>query len=115
MHFASDVLHYTWRTNHATKKGLACVTDQAAQLFPNQIQFNTDDHPDLYSVESPDAIEPSGEGAFRIYRYASGGSSAGIAYKGNYRTVVLGFPFETVLTEEQRVELISHIMKFFNN
>jgi hypothetical protein len=115
IHFASEVLHYTWRTNHATKKGLACVTEQAARLFPDQIQFNTEYHPDIYSVESPDAIEPSGEGAFRIYRYASGGCSAGVAYKGAYRTVVLGFPFETVLYEEQRVDLISQIMKFFND
>jgi hypothetical protein len=111
--FASDVLHYSWRTNHATRVGSVTVTDQAARFFPGQVQFNTADRPDLYKVESPDAIEPSGDGAIRIYRYTSGGCSAGVAYKGSYRTVVLGFPFETVLTDAQRTELMKRVMEFF--
>ena len=82
-------------------------------VFPGMLQFNTDDHSPLYRVESPDAIEPSGDEAYRIYRYSSGYRSAGIAYKGSYCTVALGFPFETLVTDEQRTELISGIMDFF--
>jgi len=113
--FAAEVLHYTWRTKHATTVGSVYATDQARNIFPEQLQFNTDNHPELYRVESPDAIEPAGEGAYRIYRYTSGNCSAGIAFKGFYHTVALGFPFETLLTAEQRAELMKRIMRFFNN
>ena len=111
--FASEVLHYSWRTNHATVEGLVQATSRADSVFPGMLQFNTDDHSPLYRVESPDAIEPSGDEAYRIYRYSSGYRSAGIAYKGSYCTVALGFPFETLVTDEQRTELISGIMDFF--
>jgi len=111
--FAADVLHFTWRTHHAAADGSVKVTDQAAKHFPQIIQFNAGYHPEIYKVESPDAIEPAGEGSFRIYRYASGSRSAGVAYKGTYHTVALGFPFEALIHEEQRTELMSGIMKFF--
>ncbi|MBN1788953.1 MAG: xanthan lyase [Bacteroidales bacterium] len=113
--FASEVLHYTWRTGHATVIGSVNATNQADSVFPGMLQFNTDYRSSLYRVESPDAIEPSGQGAYRIYRYSSGYRSAGIAFKGTYRIVALGFPFETLLTEEQRIGLISGIMEFFKN
>lgn len=115
IHFAAQVLHYTWRTHHATSHGAVYVTDQAGKLFPERIQFNTEDHGILYKVESPDAIEPAGAGAFRIYRYSSGNCSAGVAYKGSYRTVALGFPFECIHTPQQRAELITRVMNFFEN
>jgi hypothetical protein len=113
--FASEVLHFTWRTNHAAAMGSVYSTDKAGASFPALLQFNTDDHSLLYSVEAPDAIEPAGEDAYRIYRYSSGNRSAGIAYKGSYRAVALGFPIETLLTTEQRTDLISAVMAFFNN
>jgi hypothetical protein len=113
--FATQVLHYTWRTHHATNIGSVYVTDRAVDLFPEQVMFNTADHGILYKVESPDAIEPAGTGAFRIYRYTSGNCSAGIAYKGSYCTVALGFPFECILTPQQRAELITRVMNFFEN
>ncbi len=112
--FASAVLHYTWRTNHATTIGSVNITNKGRDLFPEKLAFNTDRRSELYRVESPDAIEPAGEGAFRIYRYDSGNCSAGIAYQGNYRTVALGFPFETIATAELRSDLMKRIMKFFS-
>jgi hypothetical protein len=113
IHFAENVLHFSWRTNHATNVGLVSATSEAGSNFPNQLRFNTTLNEQVYKVESPDAIEPAGKGAFRIYRYDSGSRSAGIAYKGDYRTVVLGFPFETIISAEQREEMMKDIMGFF--
>jgi hypothetical protein len=113
--FASEVLHYAWRTHHATRVGDIEATAQGRSVFPARLQFNTHSGSDLYSVESPDAIEPSGMGAGCIYRYTSGGCSAATAYKGSAHVVVLGFPFESVSTEQMRLDLISAVMKFFNN
>ncbi len=113
--FASDVLHYIWRTNHATTVGDVYATDQGLNLIPDKLCFNTDSRSDLYRVESPDAIEPVGKGAFRICRYTSGNCSAGVAYKGNYRSIALGFPFETITDENLRNQLMKHIMTFFTH
>lgn len=48
-------------------------------------------------------------------RYAENNLSAGIAYHGAYKTVVLGFPFETIRTEKERNELMHNILQFFNS
>ena len=112
IHFAADVLHYIWRTHHATSRGQLNTTEKGSGIFPENVQFNTEFNSALYRVESPDAIEPVGNGSFRICRYASGNTSAGIAYKGAYKTVVLGFPFETITDESSRGDVMEKIMKF---
>lgn len=113
--FASDVLHYSWRTHHASQPGEVYATDMGRNLnlFPGRIGFNTQLNAGIYRVESPDAIEPCND-AFGICRYTSGNCSAGIAYDGAYRAVVLGFPFETISDDHQRTQLMKNIMLFFN-
>jgi hypothetical protein len=113
IHFASDILHFTWRTNHATKVGLVKSTDQGVSVFPGELSFNTTFNPEIYRVESPDAIEPYGDNAFRICRYASGSTSAGIAYIGSYKAVILGFPFETITGDDAKAELMKKVLHFF--
>ena len=51
-------------------------------------------------VEAPDALNPVGDNAYTIFRY-SNTISAGVAYKGDYKSVVLGFPIETLTSQEQ--------------
>jgi hypothetical protein len=113
MQFAAEVLHYTWRSNHATTLGQVYATDHGSGIFPQKLQFNTTMNEHIYRVESPDAIEPLGAGAIRICRYMSGNASAGVAYRGNYRSVALGFPFETIPDEDERTTLMKMILNFF--
>lgn len=110
--FAADVLHFIWRSNHASAKGGVIATDHGASVFPSKIKFNTEFGPGIYRVESPDAIEPVGNGAFSICRYESGSTNAGVAYRGTYKTVALGFPFETIISEEDRNEVMKRILEF---
>jgi hypothetical protein len=63
-------------------------------------------------VESPDAIEPSGDNSFTIFRYSENNLSAGVASAGDYKTCVLGFPFETVKDETSRDQLMKNILNF---
>lgn len=110
--FAKNVLHYRWMTNHADNTGALMVTDQAKPFF-RKVSYNAQYHPYLYKVEAPDGIEPSGDGAFRIYRYAAGKVSAGVAYSGNYKCVILGFPFETITNRNEQNQLMKDILMFF--
>lgn len=65
-----------------------------------------------YAVPAPDCIVPV-DTAFPVFTYAPGNQSAGIAYKGNYRTFVLGFPFESIQSEADRATIMAGILGFF--
>ena len=65
-----------------------------------------------YAVPAPDCIVPV-DTAFPVFTYVPGNQSAGIAYKGNYHTFVLGFPFESIQSEADRATIMAGILGFF--
>ncbi len=111
--FASDVLHFKLRTGHAVRNGKVYATDYAKPVFSDSLIFNTGFSEKIYSVEAPDAIEPAGKGAICAFRYSENNASAGVAFRGGYKTVILGFPFETILSDEERDKLMNQIISFF--
>ena len=113
--FATEVLKYQWRVNQAAAEG--CVISVASPFGkPNgDYRFHNKLNADCYVVEAPDAIEPASPEAYTFIRYSENNLSAGVAYRGNYKTCVLGFPFETLRTAEERNRLMEAIMAFFNN
>jgi outer membrane protein assembly factor BamB/predicted phosphodiesterase len=111
--FARQVLKYQWQTGQAAVTGN--VKTLASPVFPAQggsFQFHTQPNPDSYAVESPDAIEPAGGNSFTILRYSENNLSAGIAHDGEYKTCVLGFPFETIKDALSRDELMKQLLEF---
>lgn len=65
-----------------------------------------------YSVTAPDCIVPVSP-AFSVFAYAPGNQSAGIAYKGDYCTFVLGFPFESIQSDTDRAKVMAAVLRFF--
>ena len=65
-----------------------------------------------YAVPAADCIVPV-DTAFPVFTYVPGNQSAGIAYKGNYRTFILGFPFESIQSEADRATIMAGILGFF--
>jgi hypothetical protein len=111
--FAAKTLHFLPRTGHTVKTGKVYFTDYAGSSFTGNYDFNTGNSESMYSVEAPDAIEPSGKGAVCLSRYTENNSSAGVLYSGKYRTIILGFPFETIISEQQRNIFMRQILNFF--
>jgi hypothetical protein len=110
MNFAKDVLKYKWMTEYATKSGkVVSVANPYVKTTP-VVHFPQYLNNVTYSVESPDALVPSCKEAYTIFRYADNNISAGVAYKGDYKTVCLGFPLEIA---SNRNNVISDILKFF--
>ena len=70
---------------------------------------------DSYVVESPDAIEPATKDAHTVMRYSENNLSAGVAYQGDYKTLVLGFPFESIRTDSEREAFMNAVLTFFND
>jgi hypothetical protein len=110
--FAEKTLHFLPRTGHAVRNGKIYATDYAKPVFNGSFSFNTGYSPSIYPVESPDAIEPAGNGAVCSFRYSENSTSAGVAFKGICNIVALGFPFETISGEKQRELLMNQILKF---
>lgn len=111
--FSSQFLHFVPRTGHAVRNGNVYSTDYAKPLFRDTFSFNTGYSKNIYSVEAPDAIEPAGKGALCAFRYSENNTSAGVAFSGSYKTVSLGFPFETIVSDEDRTLLMKEILNYF--
>ncbi len=119
--FAMETLNIRFRSDHASKTGEIMVAPSPYTAFyKGEIlgdpvySFRTGLNLTVYPVESPDALEPAGPGAYTIFRYRDNRLSAGVAYRGNYRVVTLGFPLETLETEEQQARLVRECLDFFN-
>jgi len=112
-HFASDVLHFKPMTNHASKSGCIYPVNAVKADFPSEIHFVQEFNPAIYKVESPDAIEPRGENSKVLFRYKGDNKTAGVCFDGSYRTVIMGFPFETIPTDEERTLLMGEILKYW--
>ncbi len=113
--FAGQYLHFMPRTGHAVNRGGVYATDYAKPSFSGSLNFNTGYSEAIYSVEAPDAIEPYGKGAICSFRYSQNNTSAGVTFRGSYKTVILGFPFETIIDEKERNLLMGQILNFFEN
>lgn len=110
--FATEVLKYKWRVGQAATEGkVKCVASPFPALSGNYTYHN-ELNADSYVVESPDAIEPVTKDAYTIMRYSENNLSAGVAYKGGYKTCILGFPFEALRTASEREALMRAILTF---
>ena len=113
--FVKDVLHFTWRTGHASKGGAFYSTDYARKWINGKWNFNDGFDPDIYTVEAPDGIEPAGKNAITAFRYGENNVSAGVLYNGKYKVVAMGLPFEAIMDPSNRLSLMQQIITFFES
>ena len=113
--FATEVLKYQWRVNQAAAEGRVKSVASPFGKPNGDYSFHNELNADCYVVEAPDAIEPASPDACTFMRYSENNLSAGVAYKGTYKTCVLGFPFETLRTAEERNRLMEAILTFFDD
>ena len=112
------MLGYKWRTGQASTTGEVYQVQTRFKEFGNDnFQFNNELSSDCYVVESPDSFYPADDkrGA-TIMRYSENNLIAGIAYDNDkYRTVVIGFPFETIIDRGLRENMMGEILNFLSN
>ena len=116
--FARQVLGYEYVDGRATLKGQVYTVPSLGAKVPDgkTYDFYNELNGKFYAVESPDAIRASDSQGATILRYSENNIPAGIASdRGGYRTVVMGFPFETIKSSDQRHALMADIMKYLDN
>ncbi len=109
--FLQETLKIKWRVGQAaTGGGMRWVPNSALHHSGHYDYWNRLNS-ECYVVESPDAIEPSVPEACTVMRYEENNLSAAVAYAGSdYRTFVMGVPFEAL--RDERGRLMQEIVSF---
>ena len=116
--FVKDVLGFEGLHGRASLDGTVTTVDspEIRLSSPGAWSFTSKLNDKTYAVESPDAVRASDDRGFTWMRYGENGLPAAIASeRGGYRTVVMGFPLETVTTAQERTSLVSRIMDYLKN
>ncbi|MEN8202161.1 MAG: xanthan lyase [Bacteroidota bacterium] len=108
----ADILKYKWRSSNASRLGKFYFVEEEIAGVDSYFSFNTGISPDIYTVEGADALEPADSSAITLLRYAENNMSAGVAYRGDYGVVVLGFPFETIGDPKDRDFIMRRTLKY---
>lgn len=112
--FVREVLHCELEQERASRSGVVRVVAPVPAFSRGDYEFCERPTETLYGVESPDALRPVGERSFAVMRYADTGLTAAVANDGERRTFVMGFPFETIRSEEQRERLMRDVLYFLH-
>ena len=108
----AKLLHFTPRTDHAVKTGELYATDYSHPSFDGKYTFNTGDIDSIYAAEAPDAIEPADSLSYTVFRYSENNTSAAVAGEGKVRTMVMGFPFEIIISQQERDKLMKQVLDY---
>ncbi|MDO8548731.1 MAG: fibronectin type III domain-containing protein, partial [Ignavibacteria bacterium] len=110
--FAKNILKFKWSNGYADKLGKVYSIPSSFTEDSLSINYNTELNDRIYAVEAPDALYPF-DGSETILRYSENHFGAGVGYKKDYGVIVLGFPFETILKEDERNQLMNLVIKYF--
>jgi hypothetical protein len=110
-----NLFKFRWRTSNASRLGNFYSMDPEFAPVLEQYQFNTRVDPVLYTVEGADALEPIDSTAITLFRYSENNMSAGVAYRGDYGVLSLGFPFECITDEEMRDKIMKLSINYLLN
>lgn len=116
--FATEVLGYHWRVGQASVTGEAYQVPCRFKAFTGgEYDFFAKMNADCYAVESPDSFYAAdAKKGCTFMRYTENNLVAGTAYfPGNYKTVVIGFPFETIKCCKSRASLMKQVLDFFES
>ena len=116
--FAQEVLGYKFVIGQAAVEGKAhFVPSYFPQFGKLQAEYHTVLNDKFYAVESPDALLPSDPvKGCTLMRYDENNISAGVANKfDNYKTCIVGFPFETITDGAVRDAMMKQVLDFFND
>lgn len=115
--FARKTLKYKWLEDQASVGGKARSVASPLSTGIMNFEYHNKPNGESYAVESPDAIEPASKAAMVAFRYDNG-KPAGIVFGGDatdqWKTVVLGFPFESIKDSTVRDNIMKNIITYFN-
>lgn len=108
LNFTENILKYSFAGSMSNSTSGEIYGADTRFSIPRTVNEQT------YAVPAPDCLTPISP-AYSTFVYTPGNYSAGIAFKGTYRTFALGFPFESILGAQERARIMSAILGFFSS
>ena len=114
--FAEEVLHASYggcdtNTHRAATPITLSLKRRHTSCLIGEAMFNTELSSKIYAVEAAEIVLPKGEGAHSILLYDTD-TSAAVAYAGNHRVIVVGFPFETITDDNTRNRMMAKCLDY---
>ncbi|AFH49006.1 Fibronectin type IIii domain protein [Ignavibacterium album JCM 16511] len=109
--FANEVLRVKLKTGYASRIGEVYSVNEKFLSKNFLVKFNTEFNEKIYKVEAPDEIGPI-NGSEILLRYNENEFSAAVGFREGRGVVVFGFPFETILDETKRNEVMKAVLDY---
>ncbi len=109
--FGSNVLKVKLGTEYAATNGEVSGVSNINGISGMQVKFNTEHSANIYRVEAPQAINPE-KGSETLLRYSENTNSAVVGFRGGYKSVVAGFPFETITKTQQKNIFMKFVLDY---
>ena len=104
--FAQNTLKYKFNSQKACSTGNVSKVKKTIFYDKEDLDFYTQLNEKMYAAESVDEIVSTDKNAKTVLRYSENNFSAATYYNGNYKCLILGFPFETIINESKRDNLM---------
>lgn len=112
--FAREVLHFDYLDfNTSNSSTITSKSRLKTKFQPSDYTICRQYRPEFYRVDSTDALRPIANSSALLY-YTDSKSVAAVGYNGWGSTVVFGFPFESIVSEDERNRLMYDILNFIN-
>lgn len=111
--FANEILRYHFKATHASKTGKLHSVNKSFSLEEIKIEYNSEYDEKIYKVEAPDEIGPI-NGSEVLLRFSENEFSSMIGYKDKYGVVAFTVPFETIISERDRAQLMKAILNYLS-
>ncbi|MBK7865767.1 MAG: hypothetical protein IPJ75_01515 [Ignavibacteriales bacterium] len=109
--FGSSILKVKLGTEYASTNGEVSGVSKVEGSAEMKFKFNTDHSANIYRVEAPQAINPE-KGGETLLRYSENTNSAAVGFRGGYKSIVAGFPFETITDPLKRNALMKFVLSY---
>ena len=112
--FIEEVLHVRPAGDGDQKFGMIRLDSQALTglKLTGQLNYYTEPNEQSYFAEETDVLEPSSSNAWAIGWYNGGDNPSIVVAQSSGKTIVMGFPFETITEAMQRDKLMQRILQY---
>ena len=111
--FISTRLHFSAGTTSCSGEKFVVAKNGLFGNIVVPIEFNSSFSGNIYKTENPCAIAPLKDASV-ILEYVNNKIPAAVSFKGKHKVIALGFPFETLLSESVRADMMNSILDFFS-
>ena len=107
--FVSEILKTRWTNAFASSTGIIRRTSDSQDVY----EIAVTPSPLTFCSESTDALTPADKAAYTWMRYNGSNNGAAIAYDGtDYRSIVFGFPLESITSHDSFNKLLCEAIRF---